>query len=113
MIADINTNKKIQFIVKLFNRCRKLNISFVFIKQSYFIVPKDIRLNSTHYLIMKIHNKRELQNIAINHSSNFYYKDFMKIYKEYICKPYLLLTNDISLPANIPLRFRKNILDSL
>ena len=113
MIADINTNKKIQFIVKLFNRCRKLNISFVFIKQSYFIVPKDIRLNSTHYLIMKIHNKRELQNIAINHSSDFYYKDFMKIYKEYICKPYLLLTNDISLPANIPLRFRKNILDSL
>ena len=113
MIAHINTNKKLQFIVKLFNRCRRLNISLVFIKQSCFIVPKDVRLNSAHYLIMKIHNKRALQNIAINHSSNIYYKDVMKIYKEYLYKIYLLSTNDISLPANIPLRFRKNILDSL
>ena len=57
MIADIMTNKKIQTIIKeLFIRCRKLNISLVFITQSYFKVPKDARLNSTHYLIMKIHN---------------------------------------------------------
>ena len=57
-------------------------MSLVFITQSYFLVPKDVRLNSTHYLIMKTHNKRELQNIAINHSADIYYKDFMKNYKE-------------------------------
>ena len=68
MIADIMTNKRFQAIIKeLFIRCRKLNISLVFITQSYFSVPKDVRLNSTHYLIMKINNRRELQNIAINH----------------------------------------------
>ena len=71
MIADIMTNKKFRAIIKeLFIRCRKLNISLVFITQSYFSVPKDVRLNSTHYLIMKINNKRELQNIAINHSED-------------------------------------------
>ena len=70
MIADIMTNKKCQAIIKdLFIRWRKLNISLAFIMQSYFSVPKDVRLNSTHYLIMKIKNKRELQNIAINHSA--------------------------------------------
>ena len=67
MIADIMANKKFQAIIKeLFIRCRKLNISIVFITQSYFSVPKDVRLNSTHYLIMKINNRKELQNIAIN-----------------------------------------------
>ena len=65
MIADIMTNKTFQAIIKeLFIRCRKLNISLVFITQSYFKTPKDARLNSAHYLIIKIHNKRELQNIA-------------------------------------------------
>ena len=67
MIADIMTNKEFQAIIKeLFIRCRKLNISLAFITQSYFSVPKDVRLNSTHYLIMEINNRRELQNIAIN-----------------------------------------------
>ena len=62
MIADIMTNKKFQAIIKeLFIRCRKLNISLVFITQSYFSVPKDVRLNSTHYLIMKINNRKELK----------------------------------------------------
>ena len=70
-IADIMTNKKFQAIVKeLFIRCRKLNISLVFIRQSYFSVPKDVRLNLTHYLTMKINNRKELQNIAINHSAD-------------------------------------------
>ena len=74
MIADIMSNKKFQAIIKeLFIRCRKLNISLVFITQSCFSVPKDVRLNSTHYLIMKINNKRELQNIAINHSADIDY----------------------------------------
>ena len=71
MIADIMTNEKFQAIVKeLFVRCRKLNISLAFITQSYFSVPKEVRLNSTHYLIMKTHNKRELQQISINHSAD-------------------------------------------
>ena len=83
MIADIMANKKLRSIIKeLFIRFRKLNISLVFITESYFSVPKDIRLNSTHYLIMKISNKRELQNAAINHSGDINYKDFMKIYRE-------------------------------
>ena len=61
MIAGIMSNIKFQAIIKeLLIRCKKLNISFVFITQSYFSVPKDVRLNSTHYLIMKIKNKREL-----------------------------------------------------
>ena len=82
MIAEIMTNKKFQAIKELFLRCRKLNISLVFITQSYFSVPKDVRLNSTHYLIMKINNKRELQNIAINHSADIDYKDLQRIYKK-------------------------------
>ena len=83
MIADIMTNKKFQAIIReLFIRCRKLNILLVFITNSYFSVPKDVRLNSAHYLIMKINNKRKLQNIAINHSADIDYQDFAKIYKE-------------------------------
>ena len=79
MIADIMTNKRFQAIIKeLFIRCRKLNISLVFITQSYFSVPKDVRLNSTHYLIMKINTKRELQNITFNHSADIDYKDFFE-----------------------------------
>ena len=88
MISDIMTNKRFQSIIKeLFIRCRKLNISLIFITQSYFSVPKDVRLNSTHYLIMKINNKRELQNIAINHSADIDYEDFIKIYGECINEP--------------------------
>ena len=93
MMVDIMSNKKFQAIVKeLFIRCRKLNISLVFIRQSYFSFPKDMRLNSTHYLIMKINNKRELQNIAINHSADIDYKDFVKIYRECTRKPYSFST---------------------
>ena len=59
MIVRIMSNKEFQAIIKdLFIRCKKLNILIVFITQSYFSVPKDVRLNSTHYLIMKISNKR-------------------------------------------------------
>ena len=77
------SNKKLNPIVtQLFIRGRKLNISLIFITQSYFTVPKNIRLNSTHYFIMKIPNKRELQQIALNHSSDTkYFKDFMNLYK--------------------------------
>ena len=82
MIADmINNNKLNPIVTELFIRGRKLNISIAFITQSYFKVPKNVKLNSTHFLIMKIPNKRELQQIALNHSSNIDFKDFMKIYK--------------------------------
>ena len=108
MIADIMTNKKFQAIIKeLFIRCRKLNISLVFITQSYFSVPKDVRLNSTHYLIMKINSRKELQNIAINHSADIDYKDFMKIYRECTKEPFSFLITDTTWPASNPLRFRK------
>ena len=111
MIADIMTNKRFQSIIEdLFIRCRKSNISLVFITQSYFSVPKVVRLNLTHYLIMKINNKRELQNIAINHSADIDYKDFMKIYRECTREPFNFLTIDTTLPASDPLRFRKNLL---
>ena len=114
MIADIRTNKKFQFIdKKLFIRSRKLNISFVFIIQSYFLVPKDVRLNSIHYLIIKIYIKRELQSIANNHSADIDYKDFMNIYREYKNKLYSFSTIHTSLLADSPLRFRENLLDSL
>ena len=90
MLADIMTNNRFQAIIKeLLIRCRKLNISFIFITQSYFSVPKDVRLNSTHYLIMKINNRKELQNIAINHSADIDYKDFMNIYREFIKEPFI------------------------
>ena len=83
MIADIMTNKKFQSLIKeLFIRCRKLNISLVFITQSYFSVPKDVRLNSTHYLTMKVNSRKELQNIAINHSADIDYNNFVRIYRE-------------------------------
>ena len=79
MISHVMPNKKAQQVLKdLFIRCRKLNISLYFLTQSYFSVPKDVRFNCTHYIIFKIHNQRELQNIAINHSANIDYKDFVR-----------------------------------
>ena len=74
------SNKKAQQVLKdLFISCRKLNISLWFSTQSYFGVPKDVRLNCTHYIIFKLRNKRELQNIAINRSADLHYEDFVKI----------------------------------
>ena len=111
LIADIMSNKKFQAIIKeLFIRCKKLNISLVFITQSYFSIPKDVRLNSIHYLILKNNNRKESQNIAINHSADIDYKDFLMIYREYTRKPYSFLTIDTTLPASNPLRFRKILL---
>ena len=113
MIPDMMTNKKFQAIIKeLFIRCRKLNISLVFITQSYFSVPKDVRLSSAHYLITEIKNKQELQNIAIIHSEDIDYKDFMNIYRECTKESYSFLTIDTTLPASDPLRFRNNLFDS-
>ena len=92
IIADIESNK------------------IVFISQSFFKVPKTIRLNETHYFILKIPNKRELQQIASNHSSDIVFKDLMKLYKNYTKEPYSFLVNNMTLLSDNPLRFRKNLL---
>ena len=84
----------------------------VFITQSYFSVPKDVRLNSTHYIIFKVNSKRELQNIAINHSADTDYKDILKIDRNCTKEPHYFLTINTTLPANDPRRFRKNFSDS-
>ena len=110
MIADMINNKKLNSIVtELFIRGRKLNISLAFITQSYFKVPKDVGINSTHFFVMKIPNKRELQQIALNNSSGISSKNFIKIYKKYTVEPYSLLVNDATLASDNPLRFRKNL----
>ena len=89
MIADMINNKKLNPVVaESFIRGRKLNISIVFITQSYFKMPKDVRLNSTHFFIMKIPNKAELQQIALKHSLDIDFKDFMKIYKKCTAEPF-------------------------
>ena len=97
MIADMINNKKLNSIVtELFTRGRNLNISLIFITQSYFF-------------IMKICNKRELMQIAINHSSDINTKDFIEIYRKCTDKPYSFLIIDTTLPSNNLLRFRKNL----
>ena len=107
----MESNKILRPIVpELFLRGRRLSISLVFISQSYFKVFKTIRLNATHYFIMKTPNKRELQQIASNHSSDIDFKDFMKLYKDYTKEPYSFLVNDTNLSSENPLRFTKNLL---
>ena len=109
-IADVKNNKKLQAIIgEWFIRCGKLNISLTFITESYFFVLKDVKLNSTHHLIMKINNRIELKNTGIDHSADIDYNDFMKIYRKCTKKPFNFLTIDTTLPASDPLRFRKNL----
>ena len=84
-------------MTELFIRGRKLNIFLVFITQSYFKVPKDVRLNSTHFFISKVSNKKELQKIAINHLSDIGAKDFINIYRKCTVEPYLFFVNDTTL----------------
>ena len=110
MIADMIHNKKQNSIVtESFIRGRKLNISLIFITQSYFKVPKDVKLNTTHFFIAKIPDKRELQQITINHSPDISTKDFTNIYRKCAAEPYYFLVNDTTLVSNNPLRFRKNL----
>ena len=114
MIADMLSNKKLNPIVtELFIRGRKLNISLVFITQSYFAVPKNIRLNSTHYFVMKIPNKRRLPQIAFNKSSDVDFQDFLNLYKKCTEKPYSFLVIDTTLASDNSLRFRKNLLERI
>ena len=107
MIADIMKNEKFKAMIKeLFIRCRKLNISVVFITQSYFRTPKDARLNSTHYILMKIDNKKELKSMAEEKSDHLYYKDFLKMYNYCTKEPYSFMTIDAR--PNATMVFRKN-----
>ena len=95
------SNKKAQQVLKeLFIRCRKLNLSPCFLTQSYFSVPKDIRLSCTHDIIFKLNNKRELQNIAMNHSADIDYKDFVNIYRNCTKEPFNFLTIDTTQPID-------------
>ena len=104
MIADMINNKKLNSVVtELFIRGRKLNISLVFVTQWYF------KIFSTRFFIMKISNKRELQQIALNHSSDINSKDFIKIYKKCTAEPYSFLFNDATVALDNSLRFRKNL----
>ena len=95
MISHVMSDEKAQQILKyLFIRCKKLNISLCFLTQPYFSVPKDVILNCTHYILFKLNNKRELQNIAINHSADIDFKDFIKIYRYCTIEPFNFLTID-------------------
>ena len=107
MIADIEYNKNCKRVIKeLFYRARKINVSIVFITQSYFRALKDAGLNSTHYILMKIGNKKELKRIAEEKSGHLDYKDFLEMYNYCIKKPYSFMTIDARPTATIP--FKKN-----
>ena len=106
-ITNMLSNKKLNPIVsELF--IRKITIYLVFIKQSYFAAPKNIRLNSRHYFIMKIPNKRELQQIAFNHSSDIEFKAFLSLCKKCTAKPYSFLFIDATLASDNLSRFQKS-----
>ena len=110
MIADIMRSEKFKAIVKeLFVRCRKLNISIVFITQSYFRTPKNARLNSTHYILMKIGNKKELKSIAEENSGHLDAKDFLKIYNYCTREPYSFMMIDTRPTACIT--FKKTLMN--
>ena len=96
-------------VTELLIRGRKLKISLVFIRQSYLAISKNIRLNSTHYFVMKIPNKTERQQIVFNHSSDIDFKDFINLYKKCIAKQYSYLVIGVILASDNPLSFRKNL----
>ena len=107
MIADIMRSEKFKAIVKkLFIRCRTLNISIVFITQSYFRTPKDARLNSTHYILTKIGNKKELKSIVVENSGHLDFKDFLKIYNYSTKEPNSFMMVDTR--PNARVTFKKN-----
>ena len=115
MVFDItayipSSKKPNPIATELFIRCRKLKISLVFITQSYFAVPKNIRLN---YFIMKIPSKQELQQITFNQSSDIEYEDFIDLNKKCAAKPYSFLMIDTNLASDNPLHLRQNLLERI
>ena len=107
IITDIQELLKIYS--DLFMRGTKLKMSAVYIPQSYFPVPKTIRLNASHNFIMKIPNQRKHQQIILNHASDMEFKDFMKLCKGYTKEPFSFLVRDIILPSDNVVKFRKNL----
>ena len=108
------SNKKLNLMVtELFIRGRKLNISLAFITQSCFPCPKNIRLNSTYYFVMKIQNKRELKPIAFNYSSDIDFEDFMNLYRKCTAKLYSCFVIDTTHASDNSLRFRKSLLERI
>ena len=95
MIADMLSSEKLNSVVT----------------ESYFAVPKNIRLNPRHYFVMKIQKKRELEQNAFNHSSDIYFQDFINLSKKFTGKPNSFLVIGTTLASDNPLRFRKNILE--
>ena len=109
---DILSNKKINpTVTELFIGARKLNISLDFITKTYFVVPKSIRLNSIHYFVMKIPNKKELQQTASNHLSDIDFQDFLNLYKKCTAKPYSFLAINTTLASDNSPHLRKNLLE--
>ena len=109
---DILSNKKINpTVTELFIAARKLNISLDFITKTYFVVPKSIRLNSIHYFVMKIPNKKELQQTASNHLSDIDFQDFLNLYKKCTAKPYSFLAINTTLASDNSPHLRKNLLE--
>ena len=114
MIADIEYNKNFKRMIKeLFYRAHKINVSIVFITQSYFRALKDARLNSTHYILMKKGNKKELKRIAEKKSGHLDYKDFSEMYNYCIKKLYSFMTIDARPTATIPFKKKFNELIDL
>ena len=114
MIVDMLNNIKVNpTVTELFIRERKLSTSLVFMTQSYFSVPKNIRLRSTHYFVIKIPNKRELQLTEFYHSSYIDFQDFMNLYKIFTAKLYSFLVIDTTLALDNSSRFRKNLLERI
>ena len=109
MIVDMIRNKKLNSIVtELFIR-KEIKYFSCFYHTTYFKVPKDVRLNTTHFFITKILSKKELQQIAIINSSDSRTEDFVDIYRKCTAAPYSFFVNDTTLASNNPLRFRKNL----
>ena len=99
-------------VTELFIRGRKLNTSLVFITQSCFAVPKNIRLNSRRYFVIKIQSKIDLQQISFNHSSDIDFQDFMNLFKKFTTKPFYFLLIDTTLASDNS-RFRKNFIERI
>ena len=110
MIVDSEYNKNFNRVIKeLFYRARKINVSIVFITQSYFRALKDARLNSTHYILMKIGNKKELKRIAEEKSGHLDYKDFLKMYNYCTEDPYSFMLIDTRATASVT--FKKTLMN--
>ena len=109
LLISFSIKKRKPIVTELFIRGRKLNISLVFIRQSYLAGSKDVGIDFTHYFIMKIPNKKQIQHKKISHLLDIDFKDFINLYKESAAKPYSFLVNITTFVSDNPLRFRYNL----